>query len=112
MTGLSRHTARIIAPDAHLAQSITDVLTTPIGSRVLRREYGSDLPNIIDRPMNGETVVDIFQATAEAIDRWEPRFDLRRVQIEDPSAGHLTLVLIGEVEGDETSLTLEVGEQA
>ena len=29
MTGMSRVTGREIAPGAHLAQSITDILTTP-----------------------------------------------------------------------------------
>lgn len=99
MTGLSRLNARAIDPDRHLAQSIVDILTTPRGSRVMRRDYGSDLPELIDAPLNGETVVDVFAATAEALDAWEPRLRLRRVEIGAAAAGTMSLVLTGEVGG-------------
>ena len=96
MIGMDRTTGRRITGEDHLRQSITDILTTPIGSRVMRREYGSDLPALIDAPITPETVVDVFQAAAEAIGRWEPRFRLRRVQVAAAEAGRMTLVLEGE----------------
>ncbi len=108
MSGLSATTARVLPEEQHLAQSINDILSTPLGSRVMRREYGSDLPRLIDAPLNGETLVDLFAATAEAIDRWEPRFDLRRVEVADAVAGKLSLTLTGEVLGLETVLAAEV----
>jgi phage baseplate assembly protein W len=108
MTGMSRNTGRTLDFDAHLAQSIHDILTTPKGSRALRRSYGSDLPLLIDAPMNGETMVDLFAATAEALAEWEPRFTLRRVEIDAASAGRLSLRLSGEVAGAATALQTEV----
>ena len=36
----------------HLKQSVRDILTTPLASRVMRREYGSLVPDLIDEPMN------------------------------------------------------------
>jgi phage baseplate assembly protein W len=108
MSGLSATTARVLPEEQHLAQSINDILSTPLGSRVMRREYGSDLPRLIDAPVNGETLVDLYAATAEAIDRWEPRFDLRRVEVADAVAGKLSLTLTGEVLGLETVLAAEV----
>jgi len=108
MSGLSATTARVLSEEQHLAQSINDILSTPLGSRVMRREYGSDLPRLIDAPLNGETLVDLYAATAEAIDRWEPRFDLRRVEVADAVAGKLSLTLTGEVLGLETVLAAEV----
>ncbi len=96
MIGTSRSTGRLIDDQVRLAQSIGDILSTPKGSRVMRRDYGSDLPDIIDQPMNGETVVDLFAATAEAIDSWEPEFALRRVEIAAASAGRVELRLTGE----------------
>jgi phage baseplate assembly protein W len=108
MLGLSATTARVLPEEQHLAQSINDILATPLGSRVMRREYGSDLPRLIDAPLNGETLVDLYAATAEAIDRWEPRFDLRRVEVADAVAGKLSLTLTGEVLGLETVLAAEV----
>ncbi len=97
MTGTSRITARPIDQDAHLTQSITDILTTPKDSRVMRRDYGSRLPDLIDAPMNGETIIDVFMETADALDAWEPRLRLRRVEIASSSAGRLTLALTAEV---------------
>lgn len=108
MSGVSVTTLRLLSEDAHLAQSINDILSTPIGSRVMRREYGSDLPNLIDAPLNGETLVDLFAATAEAIAKWEPRFVLRRVEVSDVVAGKLSLTLTGEVQGLEAVLNAEV----
>ena len=66
---------------AHLAQSIRDVLTTPLGSRVQRRDYGSLLPELIDQPFNDHTRLQLFGATATALMRWEPRIRLTRVSI-------------------------------
>jgi len=108
MTGLSATTLRVLPEDPHLVQSINDILATPIGTRVMRRDYGSDLPRLIDAPINGETLVDLFAATAEAIDRWEPRFTLRRVEVADAGAGRLSLTLTGEVRGLEVVLAAEV----
>lgn len=108
MSGVDRTTARLMTPDAHLAQSIGDILSTPVGTRVMRREYGSDLPALIDAPINGETLIDVFQATAEALDRWEPRFRLRRVEVAAAAAGRLSLALFGDVDHGAINLTVDV----
>ena len=105
MIGMDRTTGRRLTGEAHLRQSITDILTTPIGSRIMRRAYGSHLPALIDAPITSETVVDVYQAAAEAIGRWEPRFQLRRVQVAAAEAGRMTLVL----EGEAGTLDVELG---
>ena len=80
---------------AHLAQSITDILTTPIGSRVMRRDYGSNLPDLIDQPMNGFTRLRLFAATAGALQRWEPRIRVAQVEvIADPRDAQAALATI------------------
>jgi len=79
---------------AHVVQSIRDILTTPVGSRVLRRDYGSQVPALLDRPMNAETTLDFVIATADALDRWEPRVRLERcVLVEADVAGRGALDL-------------------
>ncbi len=93
MSGMNRHTGRTLEGDAHLAQSILDVLTTPKGTLVMLRDYGSDLPDVIDQPLNGETLIDVYQATAEALALWEPRVELGRVQVVDASPGYAVLEL-------------------
>lgn len=94
MIGVDAHTGRLIEGEAHLRQSIADILTTPIGSRVMRRDYGSLLPELVDQPFNGATRVKLYGATASALMRWEPRIRLTRIgltQGEQPGAFVLDL---------------------
>lgn len=95
MIGASRITGQPLSGDAHLAQSIVDILTTPIGTRVLRRDYGSRVPQLIDAPLNGSTVVEVYGAIAEALDKWEPRVRLDRVVLTDASRGQIEVELQG-----------------
>lgn len=81
MIGLNRGTGRSIADIDHLRQSVADILTTPIGTRVMRRSYGSLLFELIDQPDNGATRVKIYAATAGALMKWERRIKLSRVQL-------------------------------
>jgi len=95
MDGIDAATGGTLSGVAHLRQSIRDILTTPIGSRVLRREYGSQLFALVDAPLNASTVMDIRAATADALDRWEPRIRVTRIT---PSRGVDGVVRI-DVEG-------------
>ena len=92
--GMNRHTGEAIAGEAHLAQSIPDILTTPVGTRVMLRDYGCELPAILDQPMNGAMLVDATMAIAEALDRWEPRIELARVRLVDVAAGEAQFELV------------------
>ena len=48
MMGMHATTGRSLTGLGHLRQSVTDILTTPMGSRVQRRRYGSEVPELID----------------------------------------------------------------
>lgn len=108
MTGMARDTGLRTSFDVHLAQSIADILGTPKGTRVMRRRYGSDLPALIDAPINGSTIVDLFMAVAEALGEWEPRLVLSRVQVQAASAGRVQLSIEGEVAGRAERLDVEI----
>ena len=77
---MNRTTGQSITGLDHLRQSLGDILTTPIGSRVMRREYGSLVPELIDHPDNIATQVRVYAAVASALMRWEPRFRLTRIE--------------------------------
>ena len=79
MIGVDASTGRALDGLAHLGQSIGDILMTPLGSRVMRRDYGSLLPDLIDQPFNDVTRLRLYGATALALMRWEPRIRLIRV---------------------------------
>lgn len=96
MLGMDRTTGAQLDGDGHLVQSIADILSTPLGSRVMRRDYGSLLFELIDRPMNAATGLLLIMATAIAIARWEPRIDVRQVLVSGTLAdGTATFTVIG-----------------
>lgn len=107
MDGINATTGKRLGGVQHLRQSIRDILTTPIGSRVMRREYGSRLFQLIDAPMNRSTMLDLYAATAEALDRWEPRFKLTKVEAITAEPGRIELDLTGEYLPDGQTITLD-----
>lgn len=88
--GMNAATGKRLAELEHIRQSVRDILTTPIGSRVMRRDYGSMLPELIDQPLNGATLLRAYAATVMALIRWEPRIRVARVQF-TVAAGRLTI---------------------
>lgn len=77
---MNRETGGDISDLDHISQSIEDILTTRIGTRVMRREYGSLLPELVDHPFNDVTRLRVYAGTVMAVMRWEPRVSLSRVQ--------------------------------
>ena len=97
MIGISASTGKRLEGDAHLAQSIGDILSTPLGSRVMRRDYGSLLFELIDKPVNGAIRMLMHAATAIALRRWEPRLRLTRVSLQgEAKDGTLTIRIEGQ----------------
>ena len=78
--GMNKSTGRVLTDTDHLQQSIADILLTPIGSRVMRRNYGSRLLELISQPYVTSTVLQVYAAIADALRQWEPRFTLKKVQ--------------------------------
>ena len=100
MNGLNQHNGQAIDGLAHLYQSIAIILTTPIGSRIARRNFGSDLHKLIDAPNNKTTRVRLFAATAKALMRWEPRLKVSRISLStDPDHPELQFI---DIEGTTT----------
>ena len=96
MAGLNRTSGRKIDGWEHCWQSIMDILTTPIGTRVQRRDYGSLIPRLMDRPMGQDMLVEFSLAIADALERWEPRFRLSDVDVQKAgSDGSLEIIVNG-----------------
>lgn len=91
MRGTNATTGKAVSGLDHLKQSIRDILTTPLGSRVMRRDYGSRLFQLVDAPMNRGTIAQLYAATIEALLRWEPRISPRRVGITAASSGRVEI---------------------
>ena len=106
MTGMDRASGKPLADLLHLRQSITDILSTPIGSRIMRREYGSRLFKRIDSAITGELIAEIYADVVEALFNYEPRFEATNVTVVSMDNGHLVLDITGKylVTGEDVTL--------
>ncbi|PZQ21167.1 MAG: phage baseplate protein [Sphingopyxis macrogoltabida] len=91
----------------HLRQSVRDILTTRRGTRVMRREYGSDIPDLVDRPMNRSTLLAIYAATIGALGRWEPRISVDAVRATSATPGSIELNITGTYLPDGSAVSLD-----
>lgn len=107
MIGMNAATGKYIAGNDHLRQSVHDILMTPIGSRVLLREYGSEILSLIDNPQDDSLRVRFVQASASAISRWEPRITLKKITVSFVAEGQFWLTLAGINNETGESLRLE-----
>ena len=85
--GMSSDGGSLLTDEAHLHQSVSDILMTPLGSRVMRREYGSALFSLIDQPDNPATRLKLMSAACIALWRWEPRLTPVSVTVETTAQG-------------------------
>lgn len=68
--GIDRFTGQVITGWDRTLQSLVVCLTTELGERVQRRDFGCGLFGLIDTPASPDRAVDFIMAVAEAI---EPR---------------------------------------
>ena len=92
---------------AHVKQSVRDILTTRIGTRVMRRDYGSKLPALVDRPVNGNLTMELYAATAAALQEWEPRVRLEEIKAVSVTPGRVELVLRATYLPEGREITME-----
>ncbi len=93
MLGVDRTTGKALSGIKHIEQSVRDILTTRKGTRVMRRDYGSDLPLLIDNPLNQRTIGLIRSETVTALEKWEPRLRCDECKVTSVGAGFATLDL-------------------
>ncbi|EBV5086471.1 baseplate assembly protein [Salmonella enterica subsp. enterica serovar Minnesota] len=78
---LDRHTGKTLTDADHIRQSIQDIISTPTGTRVMRRDYGSLISELIDAPVNDALPLQLMAAIFDAIIRQEPRVTVTEIQL-------------------------------
>ncbi len=63
-----------------IVQAIWVILATPVGSRVMRPEFGSRLHELIFAPANADTFGQAVSYVQEALGFWEPRILVTHVE--------------------------------
>ncbi len=102
--GIDRKTWLPLVGWNHVRQSIEVILTTELGERVYRRRFGSNVPDLIDKPQNLETIMDLYMAVAEALEAriddgfqlGEPRFQLTNIVLVPAPDGHVVIEAHGD----------------
>ena len=79
--GMNRFDGRGLSESQHISQSIQDILTTPLGSRVMRRDYGCAIFELIDQPQSAAVKLQIMAAAVIALTRWEPRIRITEIEV-------------------------------
>ena len=90
--------------------SIARILQTPVGSRVMRPEYGSRLFELIDRSVDEEWVLDAISYTYEAIEKNEPNVEVKKVEVATDETTAIAITY--EESGIETRTILELANDA
>ncbi|KHS93255.1 baseplate assembly protein [Pectobacterium brasiliense] len=91
--GMNTSTGRAITDDEHISQSVRDILITPVGSRLMRRSYGSQLFSLVDAPQEPAIKLKITSAIYSALMRWEPRITPTKITLETRGAGLVAVTL-------------------
>lgn len=108
--GMSQRNGKAITDTDHLRQSVRDILLTPQGSRIARREYGSLLSVLIGQPQNQALRLQIMSAVYMALNRWEPRLTLDSITISSNFDGSMVVDLAGQRNnGAPVSLSVSTG---
>ncbi len=84
--GVDAATGKTLTGWRHCEQSITKILTTHLLTRVMRLDFGSNVPNLIDRPGNAAVIAGFYTAVYSALNKWEPGFRLRLIQLSSAGA--------------------------
>lgn len=80
-TGIDRSTGKMLRGWDHVVQSVFRILATPIGRRVMRREFGFAGLGLLGRRCTPQVVALWRLALVLALERWEPRVSIRKIQV-------------------------------
>jgi phage baseplate assembly protein W len=107
INGMNAKTGQALCGIEHLEQSIRDILSTPVGTRVMRRSYGSRLMYLLDGPMNETMMAQMQAAVVEALNNYEPRLKLTQVVVSGAESGRVILTIEGYYIPDNKVIRLE-----
>lgn len=79
-----------------IRKSIVTILTTRLRTRIMRRWWGSKFRDMLDKPINKQTLSEGILAIVEAVNLYEPEFKITSVTLDHAAAdGSLEMTLTG-----------------
>ncbi|MEH6353814.1 hypothetical protein FBY06_14011 [Pseudomonas sp. SJZ085] len=110
--GTDRNTGRLISGIPYLWQRLSDVISTPVGSLVGRRDFGSRLFEMLDRNVDSGFYMETYIRLAEAINNKANGLDdfrLSTMRVDQPAPNHVELFISGQllIDGQARDVELE-----
>ena len=106
---IDKNTGRSLQTEQQsIQQSLQDIITTPIGSRVMRREYGSLIFELLDQPINDSLVLKCYSAIYTAVTRWEDRISISQIFMSSVQGNGLTFDIEGVSQISGQSMNLRI----
>lgn len=90
---MSRNNGVDLSEIKHIEQSLEDITSTPIGTRIMRREYGTLLADLLDNPISDSLILQCYSTIYSAILRWEKRIQVSQISISSIEAGAMVIDL-------------------
>jgi phage baseplate assembly protein W len=92
--GLCARSGKLLSGWAYVEQYIEKVITTRIGTRVMRRHLGTDVPDAQDAPGSQTVILQVFRSIAEALEKYVPWYALREITLADAGRDGAYLFLL------------------
>jgi phage baseplate assembly protein W len=92
MSGIDRHTGKLIGSVDSGLQSIEVIFTTRIGERVMRRHFGAGLAELLGRATTPALFAAWQMLVAIGIDLWDVRWRVRGVYV----SANATAIALGQ----------------
>lgn len=91
----------LVTDDTDIRQAIQIIVMTVPGERVMHPDFGCRIHELVFAPANDQTAAVAERYVREAIERWEPRINVRAIHIDpQPGAdGHLAIEVKYEIKG-------------
>lgn len=105
MAGMDAVSGKQLDELADIRQSIADIVKTPVGSRVMRRDYGSHVADLIDSPGTPLGALQLIAAAADGIYRWEQRVTITAARLSTALDGAAILNLTCAINGSKLTIT-------
>lgn len=92
----SRGAVEFVEGPASVRQAIMLLLSTEPGERVMRPTYGCELRQLVFSPNDDTTAGLAVHYVRRALDRWEPRIDVLRIDAHRPVGAPERMVVVIE----------------
>lgn len=99
----------MVEEDASVRQAVLLLLTTAPGERVMRPDYGCDLPKLIFSPNDDTTAGLAKHFVKRALDRWEPRIEVLQLDADQSPEDPTQLLIILEYRVRATQSVQQLG---